>query len=535
MVFVSHASSDYGGLKDWVDFFEGLGLKCWISERDLPQTISSWSHEIMRVMESCNTVLLYLTRNSIQSEQVMNEVHNASAMGKNMIPVFAEDVKPSDDLIYLIRKYEWILAYKYTDRSSLENVLRARLLENSNDDRDRFWNAVGSEAYREFVHAVLLKYYGDSFFTLINGELLPVYSVKAKPRNGIKTINDYDGFCDYENSKLADFDVHTHQGYVKLKWYEEYARILDGKIRYPNRPGYMLDEFVLDEDGTIDKIRTHVGTYAENVYSTHVLEYEMYRVFLQYGNANLDDPVIWSHVREAMEIRNRMHADVDSGDMEIRKKQMCHSLLHGYGRDSLLSVQMVVVIKSNRTHRYEVKFIQRSNQVAAKPGIYQFVPSGGFEILNDSDDDVYDDLELEENFSLGCAIFREYIEELFNVPEFEGGGSGSVEDRLLKDPHVVAIEDMLSRGTAEFLFLGSVVSLEGLRHELSFALVIHDEAYSENRFLANEECKKGKVNSVPLHDFPDKRVVWRQLHEPSAALWDLFAKTDLYKKIVSNG
>ncbi len=531
MVFMSHSSKDYEAVKEWVDYIEILGMKCWISERDISDKNGSWADAIMQGLKESDIFFLYLTKESAGSEQVMNEVHNASAEGKNIIPVLAENITVSNEVLYLIRKYQWIRAYQYEDKESLKNVVRKRLFENINEDRDTFWNTIGKPEYRTFVYRVLEKYYGKEFFTTINGESYPVFSIKAKPMEEKPgTIDCFDSYCDFDNSCLSDFDVEDHQDYVNLKWYDEYSYILSGKIRYPNRPGYMLDEFSLDEDGNIDKIRVHVGTYAENVYSTHILEYEMYRAYLLFQEEDLDDPAVWNNVRDFLEIRNNMHKDVDL--KEKNAEQMRLSLMQGAGRDSLLSVQMAVVVKSNRSHKYEVKFIQRSTQVAVKPGVYQLIPSGGFEILNDSDDDIYDDMELEENFSLGCAIFREYIEELFNVPEFEGGGEGSIEDRLLKDPHVVDIEKMLSEGRAEFLFLGSVISLEGLRHELSFVLVIHDETYSENRFLANEECKKGRVNSVPVQDFGEKKSVWKQLHEPSAAMWDLFTKTDVYNQLI---
>ena len=210
---------------------------------------------------------------------------------------------------------------------------------------------------------------------------------------------------------------------------------------------------------------------------------------------------------------------------------MNQSLLRGDNRDSLLSVQMLVIAKSKRTHKYEVKIAQRSDQVAVAPGIYQFVPAGGFEILNDSDDDQYDDLELEENFSPGCAVFREFLEEVFNLPEFEGGGTGSIEERLLKEPEIIQIEQLLQSGKASLQFLGSALDLVGLRHELSFCLVVHEEEYSDLRFLGNEECKKGMIHPVPIDSFEKKLSIWDNMHTSSAAMWKMFTQTDLYRQI----
>lgn len=531
MVFISYSSKDLEKVKALAKFIETTGQRCWYSDRDLDKGKKDWMELLMSSLKQSDKVLLYLTRNAIDSGEVKNEIANASADGINVIPLVAQDTAIPESFVYLIRKYEWINAYKM-DANSVKDILRKRLLENINEMRGEFWKTIQTKEYDEFVNLVMKQYYGTSFFTRINNKDYGVFCVLGRPSSQTRSIKDYDDICDLDGSELTDFDICKHQKYNQNKWYAEYSTILEGKIRYPNRPGYMLDEISINADGYLDKLRVHVGTFAENVYSTHVLEYELYKTYLDYHQKDLNDSRIWNQLKESLIIRNRMHEDVPSYSDEGFNEKMRKSLLKGVNRDALLSVQMLVIIKSNRTHKYEVKIIQRSNDVVIKPGIYQFIPSGGFEILNDSDDDIYDDLELEENFSPGCAIFREYLEELFNVPEFEGGGTGSIEERLLKDSRIRKIENMLTNGEADFHFLGSVVDLAGLRHELSFALIIHDETYSETQFLANEECKKGIVHSIPIQDFDKNHTIWKKIHGPSAAMWYLFQQTQLYKSLL---
>lgn len=532
MVFISYSSKDIDNVRILAKFIETTGKKCWYSDRNLDKSKEDWMDLLIKAIKESDFVLLFLTKNAIESGEVKNEIANASAEGKNVIPYIAENVKMPESYMYLIRKYEWINAFSMSKSSALE-ILRQRLLENVNEIRAKFWNTLQKEEFNKFVHAVLAKYYGISFFSVINNQEYGVYCVPARMSHSAKDIKAFDELCDYENSELADFEISSHQTYNQNKWYAEYSNILDGKIRFPDRPGYMLDEITTDGEGYFDKLRVHVGTFAENVYSTHVLEYELYKAFLEFKDSNLDNPEICERLKEFLQIRNKMHQDVFDSIVGKREDNMRHSLLKGVGRDSLLSVQMLVVVKSRRTHDYEVKIIQRSNDVVIKPGIYQFIPSGGFEILNDSDDNVYDDLELVENFSPGCAIFREYLEELFNVPEFEGGGTGSIEERLLKDPRITTIERMLKEGKAELQFLGSVIDLAGLRHELSFVLVIHDEAYSEAQFLANEESKKGAIYNIPIQQFNKNVAIWKKLHGPSAAMWHLFQHTSLFESLLN--
>ena len=531
MVFISYASEDLKEVEVLAKFVETIGQKCWYSDRDLDRGKEKWMEVIMKALSESNMVLLYLTNNAVKKGDVINEITNASSQGKNVIPYIAHDIDIPNTFTYLIRKYEYIYAYKL-DKKSANDILRKRLLENFNEIRESFWKTLQTKDYNDFVTSVMERYYGSSFFTSINNKDYSVFCVSGKPSVQGLSIKDFDWLCDFENSKLSDFKISEHQNYTQNKWYAEYSTIVDGKIRYPNRPGYMLDEITTDQNGYFEKMRVHIGTFAENVYSTHVLEYELYKTYLDFKDKDINDPIVWNLLKNSLSIRNKMHENNPELSSDNNKDRMRLSLLKGTGRDALLSVQMLVIIKSKRTHKYEVMIIQRSNDVVIKPGIWQFIPSGGFEILNDSDDDIYDDLEFEENFSPGCAIFREYLEEIFGEDEFKGRSTGSIEEKLLKDPHIIVIEKLLRNRKADLQFLGSVVDLAGLRHELSFVLVIHDESYSKNRFRGNEESKIQAIHNIPIRDFDNYKSIWKNIHGPSAAMWYLFKKTQLYHSII---
>ena len=403
-------------------------------------------------------------------------------------------------------------------------------------EQNRFREITAMQDYKEFVFKVLKKYYTEAFFTEINGREYPVWIIEGAPVSAARSICDFDVLSDFEHSEIDRFSAEDHQFYRKFKWYEEYSRILDGTIRYPDRPGYMAKDLNLTEDGKLESFSARIGTYAENVYGTHVLEYELYRLFKTFGGCDIDDPAIWENMLKQMPSRNRFHKfTIDPRDPDFISN-MKHSLTHFSPRTySLLSVQMLVIIKSDITLEHQIFIAERSGKVAIAPSIYQLVPSGGFEILNDSDDGIYDSSELKSNFSAGCAVFREYLEELFNMEEFEGTGTGSITERLLKDRHIRDIHKLIRNGSAHLQFLGSVIDLAGLRHELSFVLVIDDESYSENRFIANEEFKKGRIlEGVTVTNFEKNKDIWEKLHGPSAGMWHLFRNTSLYQKVLDD-
>ena len=213
--------------------------------------------------------------------------------------------------------------------------------------KDKFWSCVQSEGFKRFTSEAMKRYYGEEFFTSVNGITFPVFVVPGISLPKVRSISDFDVLCD-RSSNITGFRVSDHQGYKEYGYYREYSYFLEGKILYPDRPGYMLDQIHLNDEGVVDKFSAHVGTFAENVYSCHVLEYELYKAYLQYEKALRRGMVesYWQNVMLRMEIRNKIHADVDSMRKDEFSKKMARSLLSGIGRHSLLSVQMLVVVKS---------------------------------------------------------------------------------------------------------------------------------------------------------------------------------------------
>ena len=410
----------------------------------------------------------------------------------------------------------------------------------------QYHEALSSESYKKFVFRILKKYYADggdngAFFPTINDRIYSIIYFKGIPVQAKKSIRDFNFLCDKSGSILT-FDLKQHKNYQHYGYYREYSELLVGLVKYPDRPGYMLDELKLNKKGEVAGIKVHVGTFAENVYSTHVLEYELYSVYKKFKDRDIENQTVWNELCFMLHRRNQIHnlaicktkngsaIRVHTSDL----RQLYNSIRKFNNTHSLLSVQMLVIIKSSRTHKHELKIVRRSSKTVHYHGIYQFIPAGGFEVLNDSEDGIYSESELRNECSAGYAVFREYLEELLNRPEFEGNSTGNVEERLLKDPGILEIEEMIADKRAIFMFLGSVVGLECLRHELSFLLLIEDEEYdAKNRFITNWESVKGRIEeNVTIENFESNEEIWRNLHGPSAGMWQLFKETDYYQRVL---
>ncbi len=417
-----------------------------------------------------------------------------------------------------------------------KDVSQNKVITDKKDQKKiiEFRKTTASPAYKEFVRQVMEQYYGADFFTTVNERTFATYTIEGEPFRANRYITDIDRhLCDKDNSDLS-FNLNNHKGYTKYPLYKEYNALVGANIHHPHRPGYMLDELILT-DGKVSSFRAHVGAYAENIYSNHVLEYELYRAYLEFGHQNIRQLEVWEKLYQSLEIRNSFHKDVNRNDKANFHAQMAESLCKGTGRQSLISVQMLVLIKDGRDQQYKLQIIERSNDVAIQSNIYQCIPAGGLDVMRESEDGSYLPGTLKSNFSVGCAVFREFLEELFNCKEYEAPTEGSLSETLLADKRIKQIEKLIRDGKAIFQFLGSTTNLAGLRQELSFLFIVDDEdAYWGAPFKVNGECKKGGfLEGITIDNFESQKEIWNNLHGPSAAMWYLFKKTDLYQERIS--
>ena len=417
----------------------------------------------------------------------------------------------------------------------------AYLLKRRSDKRkkEEYYNTTATKEFKQFTIDVMQRYYGEKYLTKINGDtIITEYCLPASKRIMYDTsIKDFDMLCDKEGSNILDFKIKDHKKYKSVKFYDKYSCINKHEIQRPYHPGFMLEKASINNDGLVDKINNisvHLGIFAENVYTSDILEYELYEAYLHFEKEwkkikekNIKDEFFWERIKKSLEIRN--HITEKNGNAY-------NSLFNGNGRQSLITVQMIVVFKDHLNKgEYRVQMIQRSDDVAQAPGEYQMVPCGGFDLLHES----YNPYVIEENLSPGSCVFREYLEEVIEGKDvkakYEGRGEGAVAEIILKNSNVLDICKMLDNKNASLQFLGSAVSLVLLRHTLFFALVIHDESFSCKPFIGNHEVKGGDILSMPINQVDDpEQDCWKMMNAGSKALWYMFKQTKEYEEIVKS-
>lgn len=360
----------------------------------------------------------------------------------------------------------------------------------------------------------------------------------------------FKGVCDKLKLK-----TRSEEDVLKSTWkYEEnrvgdlrkYRNLIYYTIKFPKRLGYMLDEIEI-ENGNLRGISAYPGIYEHNLLESHILEYELYRVYQEnkLSQRSKADEALMDKLPIRREIHNKfIMADEKNKETKEESKKTkeerkeSNILKSGKYRNSLLGVQALVLVKS-RVGTYDVLRIRRSEQVASKAGFLQFIPSGGFEAYND---DLSFDAQW-ENYSITKVLFRELLEECFGMDEDAERSKNQSPESIYFDENIRKIlEQLLKQGNAAeespkiiFEFIGFATNLVNLRTELCFLIRIDDPDFS-GRMQSNEETSQTirwiRMDEVERLDF------WKRedgndlelLNCSSAALWELARKNSHYRE-----
>jgi len=124
-IFVSHATKDSELVTRICNFFEIHGIGCWTHENNI-STRGTFQDKIADAIREADAFLVVLTRNSIESRNVYNEVYLAKEK-EIVIPFLSENIKIPDRFLFELGTRDIVPAYDNLP-SQLERILAA--LEN---------------------------------------------------------------------------------------------------------------------------------------------------------------------------------------------------------------------------------------------------------------------------------------------------------------------------------------------------------------------------------------------------------------------
>jgi len=247
-------------------------------------------------------------------------------------------------------------------------------------------------------------------------------------------------------------------------------------------------------------------TQHQNIITAHILEWELYDL---YRKQKTSSPKVGEDLLAGLPFRKNYHDGRPAREAISAPRNAF----------PLISVQAIVVYLDNRKHGnavWRVVVAKRSEDVVVKPGLLQFQPSGGFDVFGSEIDD--SEYLLHQGFDVGLALLREYAEELFDAKQFRTNQAGIDPLAVLSHPEVSKLTMAVNTGNASIQFLGTVVDLTVLRHELSFLVLIEDEFFCNSPLTGSWEAKNIYSPTVgELRDFLHDGV----LHGGSAGLLQL--------------
>ncbi len=117
-IFISYSSKDREQAEQLTELLGSAGLSVWIDRSGIVGA-EQWATEIVEGIRACNTFILLLSPNSIQSENVLRELSLASEKRKRVLPV---DLEPT----VLPSSFEYPLAgLQRVAISDFDSILRA--------------------------------------------------------------------------------------------------------------------------------------------------------------------------------------------------------------------------------------------------------------------------------------------------------------------------------------------------------------------------------------------------------------------------
>ena len=108
VTFLSHSSTDAELARTLSTYLEARGIGCWIAPRDVTPS-RSYAEEIVRGIESTNSLVLLASAQAISSVQVLSEVEQAHKRKKDIYTVLVgQKPRVGRELDFYISRLHWI-------------------------------------------------------------------------------------------------------------------------------------------------------------------------------------------------------------------------------------------------------------------------------------------------------------------------------------------------------------------------------------------------------------------------------------------
>ena len=123
-VFISYASQDRERILDLVNRLNTAGVLVWIDQMSI-EGATMWSQEIVAAIRNCKVLILAISENSADSENVVKEVALASEGRKRILPVYLESAEIPESMAYQLAGIQRVEFFEGDEESGQQSVIRA--------------------------------------------------------------------------------------------------------------------------------------------------------------------------------------------------------------------------------------------------------------------------------------------------------------------------------------------------------------------------------------------------------------------------
>lgn len=135
-VFLSYESHDVNQVEKHRKYLENNGIPCWIAPRDIPYG-SNYAREIPKAIANCKCVLVFVSKQSQNSEHIEKEIEIAVEYSKPIIPVRLQDCEFEGPYIYHLKNKQWFNAYKASEEDKQKLIKNLMSYGNAAADEPR--------------------------------------------------------------------------------------------------------------------------------------------------------------------------------------------------------------------------------------------------------------------------------------------------------------------------------------------------------------------------------------------------------------
>ena len=123
-VFISYAAKDRDRVMNLVKRLRGAGVSVWFDQAGI-DVATMWSREIVGAIRECKLMLLSISPNSTESENVVKEVALASERKKAIIPVYLEPAEIPETMEYQLAGIQRMEYFKEREEVAFQAMIRA--------------------------------------------------------------------------------------------------------------------------------------------------------------------------------------------------------------------------------------------------------------------------------------------------------------------------------------------------------------------------------------------------------------------------